>query len=522
MSTSPLQLAVNGRDPEEIRVVLHHGALIQDLRWSHGEQASLVGNVYLGEVRQVESGLDAAFVDFGGRRSGFLHHGNIHPGYGGEVQDPFVIAASPSRTAADLEDADEGADAEPAGEPPEAFRLPPIDQLLRPGQRVLVQIQRDPVRGKGATLTTYPSLAGRLVVLVPSLDRIGVSRRIMDLDERNRLREAVEEQLEGARLGVIVRTAAVGASAEALGRDLAPLLQQWREIGEQLAGAEQPGLLAAEASAAARAVRELFSDAVEAIVVDDEERAAEVEAELDRYVPGHGLEVRRYRGGRPLFEELGLERDWQQLFRPRVPIGQGASIVVSDTEALTAIDVNSGRLDRGSLEQTAFETNKLAAVEIARQIRLRDLGGILVVDFIDMLDAAHRLEVEEVLHTALQHDRARLKVGRMASFGLLPLTRRRQGAGLATAADHLCRGCGGSGSVQHHHSGALRLLRRMRAAEPSISLQVRAQAGVIAVLQEFHAATLEALGHRLTWIEDSQVPAGESVLEVLAAPTLEG
>jgi ribonuclease E len=529
MSEQALTLAVNHRDPEEVRVALHRGSKVEDLRWAQGDHPTLVGNIYLGIVRQVEPGLDAAFVDFGERRAGFLHLGNVHPGFADDQLSACEVAGLPSRQAAKLADdaagpepdlaAETEAETEAEAEGHERGPRIPVDQLLQPGRPILVQVLRDPVRGKGATLTTILSLAGRLCVLVPSLGRVGVSRRIMDSTERARLRDPLEQQLAETGLGAIVRTAAEGLSRAELQRDLAPLLESWLRIQSLAFDSESaPKLLELEAGPAARAVRELFSTKIQRIVADDEEAAQSVEELLARYAPGNSLQVERYLERRPLFESLGIERDWQLLFRARVPVGSGASIVIHETEALTAVDVNSGRLDRGSLEDTALAANRLAAVEMVRQIRLRDLGGIIVADFIDMQDPEHRREIEELMQDELHKDRARFKLGRLSSFGLLPLTRRRQGAGLPRGSDALCRDCGGSGSVSHHRGGALRLLRRLRAeAEAGGCWQIRLHPGVKHSLHSHFGAALAEIELELEFEEDFQVPSGEPVLERLAA-----
>ena len=523
MDTQPLCLADNQRDPEEVRVALHRGAVLEDIRWAHGEHASLVGNIYLGVVRQVERGLDAAFIDFGERRAGFLHLGNVHPACADASLSPLQVACAPSRQAQKMADdasEEEAADGE-EDELEEPLKEEPatplsIADVLRVDQQVLVQVMRDPVRGKGATLTTILSLAGRKVVLVPSLGRVGVSRRIHDLDERQRLRELLQSHLEPHGLGGIARTASQNGKAEDIEDDLGHVLQTWQRVQDGLKDAEAPALLEAEAGAAARAVRELFSPDLERIVIDDEKAAEEIEGLLDRYVPGHELEVQRYQEKRPLFEALGIERDWQNLLKPRVALGGGASIVIHETEALTAVDVNSGRIDKGSLEQTAFEANCMAATEIARQVRLRDIGGIVVADFIDMQEPDHRRDLELLLREAVKRDRARLKLGRMSAFGLLPMTRRRLGAGLPRGSTALCRGCGGSGNITHHWGGALRLLRRLRAADPDLSWNLRVHPGVMELLDGPLAAAVRELDLDLHFQPDFQVPSGEPVMERLA------
>jgi len=512
-----LSLAVNQRDPEEVRVALHQGSQLVDLRWARNDRPTLVGNIYLATVRQVESGLDAAFVDFGERRAGFLHKGNVHPSLANAQLAPFEVAGCPSRQAAELTD-DPGEDGAQQELESELQRAPQarIDELLRPGQKILVQVLRDPVRGKGATLTTILSIPGRQTVLVPSLGRVGVSRKINDMDQRQRLRELIESELAGTSLGAIARTASAESGDDDVRDDLAPLLAGWAEIGKRAKDADSPELLFEEAGPTTRAVRELLTQGVARVLVDSPAAEETVRGVLQRYLPKEDVTVELYRRRRPLFEMLGLERDWQLLFRARVPVGGGASIVIHETEALTAVDVNSGRVDRGTLEETALATNLMAAEEIARQVRLRDIGGIIVADFIDMQRQENRDELESALREFLRGDRARLKVGRMSAFGLIPMTRRRQGAGLPRASESQCESCGGSGHRGHHHAGALRVLRRLRAIEENGPLRIRLHPGVYEALRRDFVDSVDDLGFDLEFEPDSQVPSGEPVVEPLA------
>jgi len=480
------------------------------VRWSRTDRATLVGNLYLGVVRKVEPGLDAAFVNYGGPRAGFLHVGNVHPGYALPDADPFEVAAMPAEAAEKLADVGRRERTPAPASPPPGS----IADMLAPGRKVLVQILRDPVRGKGATLTTFVSLAGRLLVLMPSLGRVGVSRRIQDEKERVRLRAALQACEVPEGLGLIARTAAAGSRRRHLRQDLRHLLHSWEEVGRAACAGPAPCQVHREPSPAVRAVRDLFLPQLERILVDDPGTAGEVEDFLARYAPRARTPLERYTRTRPLFEAFDLERDYQLLFRPRVPLASGASIVIHETEALTAIDVNSGRIDLGSLEQTALQANLLAAREIARQIRLRDLGGILVVDFIDMAQPAHRREVESAFRGALQEDRSRGKPGRLGAFGLMALTRRRLGNGLPRAAESPCPACGGTGSLALLRAGALRALRRLRAlAGDAGRWRLRAHPGVLGILEEELREGVSTLEFDLQKIADSQVPAGEPVLE---------
>lgn len=512
-------LAVNARDPEEVRVALARDGRLLDLRWTRTERGSLVGGIFLGVVSRVEEGLDAAFVDLGLGRAGFLHVGQVHPALADPVLDAGAAAGLPAPREAEarnLAGADDDADGAEAPEP-DAARPGPlrIGQLLRPGRRILVQVLRDPVRQKGATLSTFLSLAGHRLVYMPSLGRPGASRRVIDPAERERLRQALEE-IGGPGRGLIARTAAEGCEAEVLRAEWAVLQRRWEEMADRARHAPGPGPLLSEEAPVVRAVRELLVPELGRIVVDEAAAAAALSAALA--ASGIPAAVELYDNSRPLFEALDLERDWQSLFRPRVPLPGGASIVIHETEALTAVDVNSGPTDQDTLEETALAANLAAVDEVARQVRLRDLGGIVVVDFIDMRRAEHRRQVESALRAALLRDRARLKTSHLGSFGLMAFTRRRVGGGIPRTVETPCRGCGGSGHVAHHQAGALRALRRMRAEPQARAFRVRAQPGTCAVLRGPLAEALAALGRPVELLDDVQVAAADPVVlpELLA------
>ena len=522
-------LVVNASDPEEIRIALAEEQEIVDLRCAQTERESVVGNVYLAVVRKVQEGLDAAFLDFGDQRAGFLHVGNVHPACLDGDLSAVEIASTPIRKpsyASPVAEspAEEGEDdaLEPtedsqAKEPEEEFTpepQPSIGELLQPGRAVFVQVLRDPVRGKGATLTMHLSLAGFCLVWMPTMGRIGVSRRIEETEERDRLRDTLLELGDGEELPVIARTSAMGQSRKILERDLRRLQERWNTVTRDFAKAKPPCLALAEENTAVRACRELFHGGVEEIICDDPATSSALLHFLKEKGADERVKLTEHPAGKALFEAQGLEARFQSLFRSRVPIGSGASIVIHETEALVAIDVNSGRSGTGSLEETALETNLMAAKEVARQVRLRDLGGILVVDFIDMAESANRHAVEQAMRGFLQEDRARMKTGRLGSFGLMTFTRRRQGTGPAKGTESMCRGCGGSGNIAHHKAGSLRILRKLRAMAVPSKMRVRAQPGVVQQWKRLHKP-LDGLGHQVEIVEDSQVSSGDSVIEHL-------
>jgi ribonuclease E len=522
-------LVVNASDPEEIRIALAENQEIVDLRCAQTERESVVGNVYLAVVRKVQEGLDAAFLDFGDKRAGFLHVGNVHPACLNAELTAVEIATTPIRKpayeapVAESESTEEecygegDCDADANSQSlPEPEPQPSISELLQPGRAVFVQVLRDPVRGKGATLSMHLSLAGFCLVWMPTLGRIGVSRRIEETAERDRLRETLLELGGGEELPVIARTSSMGQSKAILERDLRRLQERWNTVTRDFAKAKPPCLALAEETTAVRACRELFHGGVEEIICDDPATSQSLLHFLKEKGADERVKLTQHPAGKPLFEAEGLEARFQSLFRSRVPIGSGASIVIHETEALVAIDVNSGRSGTGSLEETALETNLMAAKEVARQVRLRDLGGILVVDFIDMAEPANRHSVEQSLRGFLQEDRARMKTGRLGSFGLMTFTRRRQGTGPAKGTESMCRGCGGSGNIAHHKAGALRILRKLRATELPSKMRVRAQPGVVQQWKRLHKP-LEGFEHQVELVEDLQVPSGDSVIEHLGA-----
>ena len=532
-------IVVNARDPEEVRVVLLEHGEISDLRCGRPDSGSMVGNIYLGVVKQVEDSLDAAFVDFGDKRAGFLHVGNVHPA----VQDPTLDAYDAVTTAilkppcnptaqaevaseSELEEAtetpqqpEESAATETPEEDLQGVVSDPharISDLLQVGQRVIVQVVRDPVRGKGSTLSTIISLAGFGLVWMPSLGRIGISRRIESTEERERLRTLLQELGAGVDMPVIARTASADEPKRVLQADLNRIQKRIDKLKAGAKASVAPALLVEEESIVMRAIRELFHAGVEVIYCDDSAMNVAIGSFLESKAATERVEQRFYAEDLPLFEKLGLETSYQRLFRSRVPIGLGASIVIHPTEALTAIDVNSGRVEGSTLEETALATNLLATLEIAKQVRLRDLGGIIVIDFIDMREAGNRRQVEDALRECLQSDRARMKTGSIGNFGLFSFTRRRLGTGPARATEAMCRDCGGSGSHAHHGAGALRTLRRLRGLSGAWQVRVRAQVGVIQQLRR-HQIALLALPHKVEFVEDLQVPSGESVLETVTA-----
>lgn len=342
----------------------------------------------------------------------------------------------------------------------------PITDLLEKGQSVVVQVTKDAIGDKGPTLTTYISIPGRYLVLMPSMSRTGVSRKIEDEKERRRLKRILESLDVPEGMGVIVRTAGIGCTREDLRRDLDYLMLLWDTFGKRLNLGRGPAPLYEESDVAIRTIRDLFSDHTEAVYVDDERVYQRVREFMEKLIPEKVDRVQLHTGPKPLFHTHNVEQDFERIFARRIDLASGGSIVLDQTEALVAIDVNSGktRSEGFDFENIALRTNLDAVKEIARQIRLRDLGGIIVCDFIDMQRSSSRRQVERALRDAMDSDRARSKLGRISQFGLLELTRQRLGPGLSKMLFANCPRCRGSGRIRTVESRVGAILRRLGAA----------------------------------------------------------
>jgi ribonuclease E len=374
----------------------------------------------------------------------------------------------------------------------------PIDNLLKKGQMVAVQITKDAIGDKGPTLTTYISIPGRYLVLMPSLERTGVSRKIDDERERRRLKRILQSLEIPEGMGVIVRTAGIGRTKTEISRDLDYLLLAWEDFSKRLRSGRNPAPLYQESDVAIRTMRDLFTPETESVSVDDPEVYQRMIEFTKRLMPEHLERVKLHEGPRPLFHSHGVEQDFERIFARRVELPSGGSIVIEQTEALVAIDVNSGRTreEGADFEDIALKTNLEAVPEIARQIRLRDLGGIIVLDYIDMMRASGRKAVERATREALRTDRARAKIGRISQFGLLELTRQRLGPGLGKLVYDTCPRCRGSGRRRNASSRAQAIMRRLAAAlalKGYATVEVRTHPDVIEYLHKELQAELEKL-----------------------------
>ncbi len=535
-------ILVNANGADEIRVAVVEDGRIADLQMTVKRFSSYVNDIYRGRVVNLESAIGAAFVDFGQGRNGFLHASDVIAAYG----EPDWKLEKLLTTEIDSEDwdsddaPDDGDDEQTKGKSkskgkrgkkpqgarkgrPRRPRLP-IEKLLNKGQMAVCQITKDAIGDKGPTLTTYISIPGRYLVLMPSLSRTGVSRKIEDDKERRRLKRILQSLDIPAGMGVIVRTAGVGKTKAEIKRDLDYLLLAWDDFSRRLVSGRNPAPLYQESDVSVRTMRDLFSATTDKVIVDDAavyERMVEFTKKL---MPENVDRIHLHEGPRPIFHAHGVEQDFERIFQRRVELPSGGSIVMDQTEALVAIDVNSGRTREGAdFEEIALKTNLEAAPEIARQIRLRDLGGIIVLDFIDMMRAGNRRAVERAFREALSKDRARSKVGRISQFGLLELTRQRLGPGLSKLIYDNCQSCRGSGRRRSAASRAEAILRRLGYAmtQKGFSrVEVRAHEDAIQLLKREHLDRIDALCEQAgREIELTVVPdqVEDSVLRYLRA-----
>lgn len=423
------RMLINATQQEELRVALVDGQRLYDLDIESPGHEQKKANIYKGKITRIEPSLEAAFVDYGAERHGFLPLKEI-------AREYFPANYS-------------------------AHGRPNIKDVLREGQEVIVQIDKEERGNKGAALTTFISLAGSYLVLMPNNPRAGgISRRI-EGDDRTELKEALASLELPDGMGLIVRTAGVGKSAEALQWDLSFRLKHWEAIKKAAESRPAPFLIHQESNVIVRAFRDYLRQDIGEILIDNPkvlELARQHISALGR--PDFSSKIKLYTGEIPLFSHYQIESQIESAFQREVRLPSGGSIVIDSTEALTAIDINSARATRGGdIEETAFNTNLEAADEIARQLRLRDLGGLIVIDFIDMTPVRHQRAVENRLREAVRQDRARIQISHISRFGLLEMSRQRLSPSLGESSHHVCPRCSGTGTVRDNESMALSILR---------------------------------------------------------------
>lgn len=433
------EMIVNVAESEECRVAVVEDGTLEELYVERASLGSHVGNIYKGKVVNIEAGIQAAFIDLGIGRNGFLHISDLHPRYfNGKKQD--VI--------------------ENVGRRQSLKDRPPIQDCLRKGTEIVVQVTKEGYKTKGPTLSTYLALPGKYLVLMPWMKKNGVSHKIEDEEERKRLKEILEDSNVPKGVGCIVRTAGEGCSKRDLQSDLRYLVRLWSAIQKRIDNEKAPGELYQESDLVIRAMRDVFNSQIKKIVCDSEPVVRKIRDFLAHAYPRQRRRVHFYEGSVPLFHKYKIEEEIDKIQARTVQLKSGGSIVIEQTEALVAIDVNSGRHHgRKNAEQTAFESNMEAAVEIARQLRLRDLGGLIVCDFIDMRTQKNRKEIERVFRQAVKSDRARAKLLPISRFGVVEMTRQRMRSSLQSSTYLACPHCAGLGFVKSHESLAIEIIR---------------------------------------------------------------
>lgn len=436
--SSGREMIINVTAGAECRIAILEGGRLEELFLERQSLASHVGNIYMGRITNVEPSIQAAFVDFGLSKNGFLHISDVLPKYfpnnKGELEQ--VGKKVPRRD------------------------RPPIQKCFRRGDKVIVQVVKEGVGTKGPTLTTYLSIPGQFMVMMPGMDRLGVSRKIEDDQDRRQMRELLNQLNLPEGIGFILRTAGLNRTKRDLQADLNYLNRLWKTVEKRIDENAAPCELYQESDLVIRTIRDVYTSDFKRIVVDDAETARKVREFLRIAMPRTPGSVVEFRRPEPIFHKFGIEQEIERIHSRHVPLPSGGSIVIDSTEAMVAIDVNSGKFrDPTDAEETAFRINLEAAEEIARQLRLRDLGGLVVCDFIDLRLDRHKRAVEKALREALKKHKERARILRMSKFGLIEMTRQRQRQSIKRSVFVDCPHCKGGGLVKAPESMSLEVIR---------------------------------------------------------------
>ncbi|WP_137152104.1 ribonuclease E/G [Devosia sp. FKR38] len=539
------RMLVDAIHPEETRIVVTEGNRLEEFDFESATRRQLRGNIYLAKVTRVEPSLQAAFVEYGGNRHGFLAFSEIHPDYyqipvadreallrdeehdddhADEIDEtPAPEAAADADSDADAHGDDDASHIEQAPantepvesiggadaleEVPERRRQSPnrrhykIQEVIKRRQVMLVQVVKEERGNKGAALTTYLSLAGRYSVLMPNTARGGgISRKITNAADRKRLKEITSDLEVPQGMGVILRTAGAARTKAEVKRDFEYLMRLWESVRELTLKSQAPCLVYEEGSLIKRTIRDLYNKEIDEVFVAGDAAFAEAKDFMRMIMPSHAKNVVLYKDDQPLFSKYGIEAQLDSMFSPTVTLPSGGYIVINPTEALVSIDVNSGRSTKEhNIEDTALQTNLEAAEEVARQLRLRDLAGLIVIDFIDMMENRSNRAVERKLKDCLKDDRARIQVGRISHFGLMEMSRQRIRFGVVESSTHKCPMCDGTGLVRSTESLALMIMRHIEdhvLRRQGQSINVRVPVDVALYILNFKRETLIALEMR--------------------------
>jgi len=482
------KIIINAR-PYETRIAFLEDGIVAEIYNERKTCQYLIGNIYMGRITRVLPGMQAAFVDIGLERAAFLYVSDVH-------RDMLNIEQSMFDALKEDDEFDP--------QDPETFESPPhsllhfnIEGFLREGQHVMVQVAKEPLGEKGARLTTYISIPGRHMVLMPKVDHIGVSRLIKNEAERERLKKIVHK-LRPNNFGFIVRTNGEEASEETLKSEMKFLLKLWDEIRDKGENRSIPGLIHQDLQASLRAVRDLFSRGVEQLIIDSSDEYNKITEFIGTFAPTLKYSTELYEGKDPVFDAFGIENEISRALEPNIPLKSGGHIIIEWTEALTAIDVNTGRyVGKTNLEDTIFKTNLEAAKEIARQLRLRNIGGLIVIDFISMEEGQNKESVHTTLQKALEKDRAKTNALPMSDLGLIEMTRKRTRPSLSNLLTEPCSLCEGTGRVKSKETLCYEIFKEIERedliAEESIDIFVSVSPQLGNFIEEGEKKAKEAL-----------------------------
>jgi ribonuclease E len=562
-------MLVDAIHPEETRIVVTNGNRLEEFDFESATRRQLRGNIYLAKVTRVEPSLQAAFIEYGGNRHGFLAFSEIHPDYyqipvadreallkaeeADEAQEADnaedhvsvpegVVEPEAETDTQDMEGASHIEQAPADNEPVESvggadaleevperrqrnlMRKYKIQEVIKRRQVMLVQVVKEERGNKGAALTTYLSLAGRYSVLMPNTARGGgISRKITNAADRKRLKEITSDLEVPQGMGVILRTAGASRTKAEVKRDFEYLMRLWENVRSLTLKSQAPCLVYEEGSLIKRTIRDLYNKDIGEVLVAGEDAYREAKDFMRMIMPSHAKNVKLYTEDQPLFSKYNVESQLDQMFSPQVTLPSGGYIVINPTEALVSIDVNSGRSTKEhNIEDTALQTNLEAADEVARQLRLRDLAGLIVIDFIDMMENRSNRAVERKLKDCLKEDRARIQVGRISHFGLMEMSRQRIRFGVVESSTHKCPICDGTGLVRSTESVALMVMRHVEdhvLRKPGQSINVRVPVEVALYILNYKRETLIALEERnnlsITITADPKLVAAERWDEIV-------
>jgi ribonuclease G len=516
------EMIISSND-HETRVAILEDDLVAEIFVERERSRGVAGNVYKGRVSKVLPGMQSSFVDIGLERDGFLYVTDVVPalddfdsGDDGEGDEAEPVAA-PAEGGEQAQKPESrrgrrgGRDSRSADEPAKPKDEPKIEDLLKEGQDVMVQVVKEPLGTKGARLTSHASLAGRFLVFMPTVDHVGVSRKIESREERSRLRGIVREfrEQEGFGGGIIIRTAAAGRPKEDILSDLEFFHKVWKELRQKMDTQRAPAVVYREQSLVAKLLRDLLTDDYTAIRIDSYQEYQRVLELVERMMPALAPKVKHYNKDFPIFEEYGVQAELDKALKSKVWLKSGGSIVINQTEALVAVDVNTGRYvgkkTTGRLEDTIVKTNLEAAKEIVRQVRLRDLGGIIVLDFIDMEEKKNRQKVFQAVEQELRRDRAPSKAVQVSDFGLIVITRKRVKQSLERVLTEPCPYCSGSGVIKSSSTICYEILAEVKKLNMDLNghgVVLRVNPDIARALKEEESGVLKdlqsALGRQIS------------------------